>query len=368
MDQEQKTAVIHMTGTHYVRFSIPRQSDDGETAQALLALARYIFREWKMVNMVRVNGNSWVFEEYKRERVSIFVPVQEELLDESRLGKNETGIESWTGYIDRRIRGDINTAKVAAHFHYLEKNFKTLFQMYYNITPAQYILKRRLYLAAKELGMKRDLETILRKYHFSSARRFGELFQGEFHRKPEKYREMELDTVNLVSYYHKYKRKIRVIFRKEEPFWVLGRAVRSQRSREDITNVPEQAAMYFTEPPYPLDQAGMRPERGQAALWDETVNRESGEILYDYALGPVAEPWAEAPEGWKKFRLEGGWYAVFETENASDAPELAENFRLLTRCAFYGWIQENMYRYDGKRITYVRYRNEKLEFYVPVNM
>lgn len=368
VDQKQKTAVVHMAGTHYVRFSIPRQADDRDTAQALLALARYIFREWKIVNMVHINGNSWVFEEYKRERVSVFVPIQEELLKESRLGKNETGIESWTGYIDQRICEKLNTANLADHFYYSEKNFKTLFHLYYNISPAQYILKRRLYLAAKELGMKRDLEAILQKYHFSSPKRFEELFQNEFHRKPEEYREMDEDTVNLVSYYWKHKRRIHLVFHREEPFWILGRAVRSQRSREDITNVPEQAAMYFTNPPYPSNHPGMLPERGQAALWDETVSSKSGEILYDYALGPEAEPWAEAPEDWKKFRLEGGWYAVFQTGNPSDVPELAENFRLLTRCAFYGWIQENMYRYDGKRITYVRYREEKLEFYVPLNM
>ena len=138
--------------------------------------------------------------------------------------------------------------------------------------------------------------------------------------------------------------------------------------RQDITNVPEQAAMYFERPPYRLDGPGLEPEKGQAAVWDEVENPETGEVLYEYVLGPVAAEGGKLPEGWKRFRLEGGWYAVFETEGPEDAPELAEDFRLLTRCAFYGWIQENMYRYDGNRITYVRYRRRKLEFYVPITM
>ena len=57
---------------------------------------------------------------------------------------------------------------------------------------------------------------------------------------------------------------------------------------------------------------------------------------------------------------------MFMTTARTDLEGMEEAFRLLTRCAFGGWINENRYRVDMSRRTFVRWQKGKFFFYVPL--
>ena len=61
----------------------------------------------------------------------------------------------------------------------------------------------------------------------------------------------------------------------------------------------------------------------------------------------------------------GGCYAVFSTVDDLESYSLHDAFRLLTRCAFGGWIKDNRWRVDFSRRTFVVWRDSKLYFVVP---
>ena len=98
------------------------------------------------------------------------------------------------------------------------------------------------------------------------------------------------------------------------------------------------------------------------ALW---CNSRSGKG-YDYILGPVVAEFGNLPDNVRNFTVEGGKYAVFETLEESDEANLADTYRMLTRLVFYGWIKENRVRVNLNKLTYVRYYDRKLHFYVPL--
>lgn len=88
----------------------------------------------------------------------------------------------------------------------------------------------------------------------------------------------------------------------------------------------------------------------------------------DYILGPVVQEFPDKiPEKMIKVTLEEGKYAIFETDKISDERDITETLRMYIRCIFYGWVKEYRDRVDLKRITFERYVDCKIYFYVPVN-
>lgn len=92
------------------------------------------------------------------------------------------------------------------------------------------------------------------------------------------------------------------------------------------------------------------------------------EIYYEYVLGPIVDHTDEIEgEGLYMIRIEGGSYAVFQTERESDRENMEDTIRMFARCVYFGWIQENMEKVDFNRYTFERYLNDKIFVYVPVH-
>lgn len=70
-------------------------------------------------------------------------------------------------------------------------------------------------------------------------------------------------------------------------------------------------------------------------------------------------------DGAHRETVPGGYYEVFWVADDLEAYSLVDAFRLLTRCAFGGWIRDNRWRVDFSRRTFVEWRARKLYFYVP---
>ena len=109
-------------------------------------------------------------------------------------------------------------------------------------------------------------------------------------------------------------------------------------------------------------------------IWGDQAVYEEDQRLYKYYVGTVlkealTEKQAEELEqtsGAHEEVIPGGRYAEFSVPEISEDELPDETVRLLTRCAFGGYINENRWRVDLKKRTFIAWRDRKPYFYVPV--
>ncbi len=371
MDQEpsmeENLHLITLPGGAYAVFTMPLSGTEEEKLFTVKLLSRYIFNEWKLVNHVNIDNGRMIYETYDADTVSIHIPLLQP--EQIFVHGSSRGIGSWTDYIDKHIRDEISTASLAEWAGYSEHMFEQVFQMYYDISPDAYILKKRLYLSARGLKRSSSVDMIARRYHFESLEDFREKFHTEFGVYPEDAGTLSFHSVDLKSFYQKNKRNVHLAFKNEEPIRFLAVPVSRKESVEDNADIPELAAEQFLNDAEAFKGTEYAGAEEKLAIWDEIPDTGLGEMVYQYVIGPRVYSRPEMSVlsmEVRSYELSGGWYAVFETENEDDTENLAENYRFLTRCAFYGWMQENLYRFDGSRLTYVRLKKNKLYFYIPL--
>ncbi len=364
---EENLHLLTVPGGTYAVFSMPFTGTPEEKQFTLGILSRYIFNEWKLINHVSIDGTGMIYETYDQDTVSIHIPVLQP--EKTVVEGSSKGTGSWTDYIDKHIREDITVASIAEWAGYSERMFVQVFQLYYDITPEEYIQKKRLYLSARGLKRSTSVDMIARRYHFESLEDFRQKFQAEFGIYPEDAGTVSFQSVDLKSFYQKNKKNVHLSFRNEEPVRFIAVPISKKESLNDNADIPELAAQHFLQDAPAFMGTEFAGSDEKLAIWDEIPNPEIGEIIYEYVVGPKVDTRPDMnylPLEVRSYELNGGWYAVFETEHEDDTLDLAANYRFLTRCAFYGWLQENLYRYDGKRLTYVKMKDRKLYFYVPL--
>lgn len=292
-----------------------------------------------------------LYEKFDNNKIYVYFPILKQVdeLNENR----KYGIEQWTRYIDEHILEEITVKSLAKRAYYSEKSFKEVFKLYYGISPKDYILQRRLYMAAMELKEGQLPGDVALKYKFKSEEEFRELF--------EQFKQVKFEPINLVQYYEAYKKFVKVSFQTMEELTVIAKMI---NSKEEDFNIPESACFYYRNDFDCLQGTDYVGSKDKVSLWDEVITTEKKS--YEYVLGPVVEEVGQIPEGMKVFTLAGGKYAIFYTENESDMDKFPENFRMMMRCVFWGWVKENMARMDWKRITFVRYYYGKMYFFVPI--
>ncbi len=366
-----------ISGGNYAVFTIERKGGESgrQLADISRMLSKYIFEEWRPLNQKVVDGVRCVFERFEGDgsgrRSYIYVPMLM-LPGGSGQVESDKGVDAWINYIDAHIMEDLTVKKLAEHFNYSSNHFADVFHMYYQMPPLEYIEKRRLYMLAKDLKEKKlPMEELAKKYHFGSLEDFNHIFYEHFGVSPEAYGNAEMNVVDLGQYYLSNRYRLRVSYVYLEDFHILARELNPEDvAGRDTLNIAGEAE-YWMKRDYPCLEhtryACSSPEKqNKIGLWDKAEGGED-ESAYVYVIGPVVDVIDTVPEGMKPILIEGGKYAMFESENVSDEEVFIEVYNMMTRCVFYGWVKEYRVRTDLNRLTFVRYRRNKLYFYVPIN-
>lgn len=353
------SASVMITGGHYAVFSFKRKENHKETAKISRMLARYIFKEWKFINNKSLDTMGFTYEKFDKERAYIYVPILKQ-----EIGGERQNIDKWITYIDNHIKENLAIKNIAQTMHYSEKSFREVFQMYYNMSPSVYILRRRLCLVAGQIQQHPRKETkILEKYLFKSKVDFEKHFIQEFGVSYNEYDKISFEVVDLKQYHKEYKELLEVKFQTIQEIMAMVKPIKKPQIKEEEINIPGLAAYWFKHKMKNFEQEIV----DKVALWDLVYGENAEDTRYEYVLGPVLSEKQSVSTSLKVVSIESGKYAIFKTKNKSDLKELEEIFRMMTRCVFYGWTKENRERLDIERITFVRFYDEKLYFYVPVN-
>lgn len=274
-------------------------------------------------------------------------------------------VDIWTQYIDKHILENLTTPALAETFHYSPTHFRRVFRYYYKMSVSDYIRKRRLQMAAEEIRKGAKCKDVASKYNFNTYAGFSRAFRKEFEMSPQEYSKSVFEVVDLKKYYEEYKDSLLVKYVDMKEVKMIGHPV-IESSNEDA-DIPAQVA-YWMDKDFPCLEntrfsCNILRREEKIALWYQAPERNK----IEYILGPVVDEFTEdIPEDMIRMTIAGGKYAVFETEKESDKEDFIETLRKYTRCVFYGWVKEYREKVDLSRITFERYVDNKVYFYVPV--
>ncbi|SFA82877.1 AraC-type DNA-binding protein [Acetitomaculum ruminis DSM 5522] len=320
---------IHIPQARYAIFSFPKLDDVRKTVKAQRYLAHYIFKEWMVINEKTVDPKGITYEFYNEDSFGIAVPLAKGMYGYDSLENSGRGCENWTKYIDEHYKEeDFNVSIAARYFEYDKDLFEKIFWLRYGVSVDEYLKNKRV---------------------------FGEGY----------------NAVNLFEFYKKNKEKIKISYMRIRKFYVSSKPVEKfgdgkidERNIVDLVKVAfeEDAKKYIGK-----TDKDNKELTTCGALWHEYEDAD-GETHYDYVEGPTFTRKAALPTDKRREKIEvkGGYYAVIETLNENDTDNFKENYELLDKCGFHGWVKERRYHFDQSRISFVSFRNNKLYFYVPV--
>ena len=345
-----------------VRVRCSKNWSEGTSLSSIVKeLNRYIYKEWKVVNGKQFRRMGYTYTKYKKDVISIYIPVNRRNIPVQEIIPKFKGANAWLEYVDNHLKDNLTVGQLAEAFHYSERHFTDTFEMYYGVRPGQYIRKRKLYFAARELrGGEQNLNKLVENYGFHTLEAFRKSFIEEFSCYPEKYEGEEYGLVNLEQYYVYHKKTL--VFRYEE----LGDFIMTGRNVSSYLGARGEDGDLIESIVWSLQADSFNPQEeseGQVVVWQSAKERREHYCL----VGPVLSGEDGIGRYNYKVKIRGGYYIIMETPYENDAACLAERYRMLYRCAFGGWIRENQERVDLKRLTFVKYQKGKLQFYIPIH-
>jgi len=281
-------------------------------------------------------------------------------------------------YIDKRIKENLSVCELAKAATFSEPHFFRLFLGYTDITPMKYVMRRKLFYAAKEIvSTHKKIVDIAFSYGFESHDVFTRAFKRHYGTTPALFRKngMKLDILYRESTYCDPSHTIALI---------------KNRMRDGVMQKPEYEvkvvkfpktlligvermiggdefvwdAFYrnfdklFKNAPnrkYPSAENGTHAlcellPRNSKGKWDWTCNFE-----YNYFAGVEVTSFDDVPEGAAIRILPEQLCAVIDFENDADM-----DYDSATGYIYKNWLEKSMYKID------FRY-NAPWEIYTPNN-
>ena len=314
-------------GGNYAVFSYPRPEDDSEINLKSRILSRFIFKEWVPVNQKVTNTLGFTYEVFDDDRVYIYLPLQPGMEARSEVQETETITERWARYIDEHIGDDLTTESLAYIAGYSTDNYRDIFQLYYGVTPAEYVKSRRRFIRGEGADPKtHDNDEADARSEIKSLPARQALLREITSSKDET---IKNDILGLIGYWftHDF----------DELKDIEGSLCKTDKEIDKIY------------------------------IWGSDPEYEAGRADYKCYIGcfPGDEN-VKGIEGFKTESIPAGKYVIFYRHSESDIEDLEESFVVLHRYAFGTWIQKHRARTDLTRRTFVVWRGRKLYFYVPL--
>ena len=364
-----------LPGTGYVMFSIEISDTLEETLLAHRAMVYYVMMVWQMINHKVGNTMLYTFEEFTKNYTRLWLPLYKGMPGDEMIDSQESnGVDSFIPYIDQHVTTDLSMENMAAYYNYSERHLRRTIKIHYELSLAELIKKRRLYLAAGEISQTEDeLEKmkIARKYQFRNIDSFQKQFEEEFHTDSDNYQEASAEIFNPADYISKYKDMIWMKCEYIDELKMIGTVLHANDTKNnpiDDMDIPELAAYWMKHDSDELKYTPFRcntpGKEDKIGVWIEDVTTKRNE----YILGPVVSDFTDIPENFLPVTLAAGNYVVFESRQDSDEENLAEVYRMFKRFTSFDWFkkEKNLARYNYNKLTFFRYHDRKLYYYVPV--
>ncbi len=267
--------------------------------------------------------------------------------------KYAESLERVLEYIEDNLYEDIDLDHLASAAGYSKYHFLRLFKESLDMTPLEYVRRRRITESARDLADSDEfISQIGFKHGFNSKENFTRAFQSEHHIRPSDYRMAD----NSLKLLHRNKA--------HKDMTVLIPRI--------VTLEPFCATVYKSDeedPPlswnkYNCGGFSRKLSGGEAqtdygfSVWDFERNR------LDYYIGILTEHAMGDLSGTVQLRVDGGLYAVFDTPGA-DKYTFVNTIRSTWDHIMGAWLQEwipqSAYTYPGD-CDFETYREDSREY------
>ncbi|MCI8975000.1 MAG: AraC family transcriptional regulator [Lachnospiraceae bacterium] len=252
-------------------------------------------------------------------------------------------------YIEENLYEDICLDQLASAAGYSKYHFLRLFKKTFDMTPLEYVRRRRITESARDLADTDELiSQIGYKHGFNSKENFTRAFQSEHHICPSEYRM----TDNSLKLLHRNKPE------QDALTLVPTITVLEPFSATVFQSDEEEPARFWNK--YNCGGFSKRLSGGTAqmdygfSVW----NFEQGKL--DYYAGILTEYAKGNVSGTIQLNVNGGLYAVFDTPKA-DKYTFVNTIRRTWDYIMHEWIPQSAYEYLGD-CDFETYRECSREF------
>lgn len=297
-----------------------------------------------------------------------------------------TDIERSIEYIEARIKEELTTEMIACHAGYSLYHFCRVFQVCMGVPVMEYVRKRRLSLASRELFQGRRILDIALDFGFETQSGFTKAFRKEFGYSPRQYvvrmtgAGNGLLQVKTISDYGGFSMVPTIV--SKPPFKVAGYGITTHIADGSFT---KDIAAFWNS----YDTNGW-----EQKMYDQLVPPNHGEVgicVPDskdsdhlvYLLGVIVEDFGKVTSDMITLEVPEATYAVFTTppvdvtaggrEGEANQEEFPAAIRATWKYIFEEWFPESGYEYDESGLDFEFY-DERCHFrpdtvmdiYVPV--
>lgn len=354
-------------------------ADYYDIARTSRELAQYVFHVWKDLNHKTMDNMAFTYEKFDEHKSYLYIPLLKGMggIEMDASMQYENVVQKIVKYVDEHILEDLTAESVVAQFKYSDFFCRDRFTSCYNIALPDYIRKKRLYVLAQKFHSGEISEKdITEKYGFRSMRQLRDEFYQEYGVNPENYEEIKVDLVDIPEYYSQNIHRLKTSQIFIDPITIIGKVIKSAANKEEVDlNVPGLAAFWMQNDFPELKKTEYTcPEPGKEdkiVLYETIFGKQGKKDVHNCVLGTVVKEsdLKKIPETMHSVTIEGGNYIVFEYDNinTSDTQELTEAIRLIILCIEHRWIYDNWVRTDfHSRVSFFRYHNGKIGYYVPI--
>ncbi len=272
--------------------------------------------------------------------------------------------DSILSYIEDHLEEHLTADHVADAFGYSPDHFRHLFRTYYDISLGEYMRRRRLVGAAKQIQNGESVNIAAQKYDFQTAAGFSKAFRKEFgfpasELKTQK--DIFLDELPDPVY---DRNLIRVSCMEIPELKTVGRPLLPKK--EFGYDLLEEAACWLEQDSCDIGGGELQMEDSYPGDFIAMWYHDPDNVAITYLIGPVMKNFRSVPPDWVPVTIPGRKYAIFETKRDSDQQRMVETVRMLCKYIFWEWVPANSIITDKMGFTFERYLGKKAAVYLPL--
>ncbi|MFU1795650.1 AraC family transcriptional regulator [Paenibacillus azoreducens] len=276
-------------------------------------------------------------------------------------------LEKAINYIESHLYDDINLSSIAKEAGYSLYHFHRIFKSAVGDSLKDYIRKRRMTEAAKEL-VYTDLPIvdIGIKYGYESRDAFSRAFQKVYGRNPSEVRNSKLlyfirEPMSFDYMLYKYKlmkEGLTPLYRKLPERYVVGKKTKVKADGSNLQDIPLLWHKWNSE------------KEGEKIIERKYADECMGICIFsddddfEYMIGHEVNSMNDVPDNMEIYRLESSLYAIFRTLGP-----ITESVQKTWDYIYSVWLIESEYEHAGIHdIEYYYFNQGELnaDLYVPI--
>lgn len=281
-------------------------------------------------------------------------------------------------YIEMNLKKDLNANEIADHIGYSVYHFCRVFSMVQGVPPMDFVRKKRLNQARRELLLGRKVIDIALEYGFETASGFSKAFRKEFGYSPTVYiaKINNFSTTQSASSTGGF--QMNPMITSKPAFKVAGYGIRTNIASGYTKDIAAYWDTYIGENLENKMYTQLNPPaHGEVGIC--IPSSDDGNIIY--LFGVIVEDYAKVTPDMMTWEVPEAKYAIFTTppvdnmDSASsyDADPLSTAVKATWKYIFEEWFPSSDYAYDESKLDFEFYderchglKDAVMDIYVPI--